>query len=454
MDGTIDIKGLQELIELKSKGAIAKGKTKWIVPVEGSDTRVEMVNKVDVTAFNDSKFTRQMAAKPLYATTTTCRIFEILKDAGIPVAYREQASPVSFIADKCDMIALEVIARRYAVGSYLNRHPEMKQDPPHRFHRLEIEFFLKTTKQRFTDREGNVQVLELEGEDDPLIQDPHNENLWWCMNPKYPAWTDSVRLASVQPGLVIDDERDDGGRIKKILEIEEITRQIFLILEKVWAMLGCRFIDFKIEFGITADINKRLVVADVIDNDSWRLRTADWQELSKQAFRDGESMEEVEKKYGIVTGMIDKFKVPEQVLVLWRGSINDAWDIDGKNLNGIPGLHVEKVTLSGHKQPAKCLQKLNELQRQYPSGVIIAQVGMSNGLGPILAARSTWPVIGVPATAEKSPNDVWSSLSLPSRVPMLTCLPKNADQAALNILAQQNPVLYMMNQFALEELDI
>jgi len=99
--------------------------------------------------------------------------------------------------------------------------------------------------------------------------------------------------------------------------------------------------------------------------------------------------------------------------------------------------------------------KLEELQRDYPDGgVIIAVVGMSNGLGPVLSSHTSWPVIGVPVTAEKCPNDAWSSLNLPSQNPMATVLSdKNAVLLALNILAQKNPAAYMARQFAIEQLD-
>jgi phosphoribosylaminoimidazole-succinocarboxamide synthase len=54
---------------------------------------------------------------------------------------------------------------------------------------------------------------------------------------------------------------------------------------------------------------KKLVVSDVIDNDSWRI----WpngdpkQQLDKQSFRDGEDLSEVQKKYRIVTEYVEQF---------------------------------------------------------------------------------------------------------------------------------------------------
>ena len=48
-----------------------------------------------------------------------------------------------------------------------------------------------------------------------------------------------------------------------------MTVVVFEILEKAWASLDCSLIDMKIEYGITG--SGELVLADVIDSDSWRL---------------------------------------------------------------------------------------------------------------------------------------------------------------------------------------
>lgn len=432
---------------------LGEGKTKCILEVPDDPMAVDLEAKKDITAFDNPDYTKQIDKKPEYATITTCRVFELLRDAGIPVAYREQITPISFRADKCEMIMLEVVARRYAVGSFLERHPELKQNPPFRFSGLKIEFFFKTTDGGYTDRWGVRQELGLDAkkkEEDPLIVNPHSE-VWQFVQSKKPAWEVGGGLGEVQAKGVIDDITDTDSKIVLIRDMELITRRVFLVLEKVWAMMGYRFIDFKIEFGINAD--GQLVVADVIDNDSWRLRDKFWEELSKQAFRDGEPLSEVERKYMIVADLLQQFRIPEQVMVVWRGSVKDQWIMPSDFLDDIPGIELVQVTLSGHKQTRKCLEMLDHLQTLYHSGVILAYVGMSNGLGPPLAAHTTWPVIGIPATADEFPDDVWSSLRLPSKTPMLVCLNRNAVDAALNILAQRNPFIYARQQLALEALD-
>jgi phosphoribosylaminoimidazole carboxylase / phosphoribosylaminoimidazole-succinocarboxamide synthase len=79
---------------------------------------------------------------------------------------------------------------------------------------------------------------------------------------------------------------------------------------------------------------------------------------------------------------------------------------------------------------------------------------MSNGLGPILAAHTAWPVVSIPNGYKEFPLDIWSSLRTPSDVPMATiCSDNNAIDYALNILAQKNPLLYMLRQLRIEELD-
>jgi len=409
-------------------------------------------NKDEITKNDDKSLTKTMASKAEYATATTSMVFELLKAAGIPVAFEKQLSATEFLAPKCEMIALEVIARRYAVGSYLKRYPNLNvsdDQPPHRFHSLVFELFFKTSDGSFSGNSGfsvqtpNDVLLDVDKPvDDPFIANPY-DSFWKLKHPKIPAWDKSSDLK-----LQVDSSKVLPPGVT-VPNIEAITREVFLVLESAWSQLGLRLIDFKIEFGI--DSNGDLLVADVIDNDSWRLRTANWKELSKQLFRDNYDMSEISEKYALVARLVEKFSIPKQAIVVWRGSVAD----DLPEMVVPLGVDVVNVIKSGHKSPNSCLLNLEEILAEYPQGgVIIVAVGLSNGLGPILAARTSWPVIAVPLTCKTSPHDVWSSLALPSKVPMLTiCKAENAYLAALDILAQKNPIAYAFRQKAIEDLD-
>jgi phosphoribosylaminoimidazole carboxylase/phosphoribosylaminoimidazole-succinocarboxamide synthase len=405
-----------------------------------------------ITKFDDPSQTKQMEGKAAYATRTTCNVFSILKAAGIPVAFREQLSDTEFLAELCQMIPLEVIARRYAVGSYLNRFPHLKTEEgkrPNRFHRLVFELFLKTTGRAIKDFEG--KVIGETSVEDPLIESDETGSWWKLRHPKFPYWDqNSDLITSLDPGEFFPE----GKSAELIAEIEQITRKTFLVLEGAWAQLGFRLIDFKIEFGINQE--GKLVVADVIDNDSWRLRTSSWEEVSKQCFRDNAGMDEIGSKYAMVAKLTDNFRLPQQCIVTWRGSKDDL-KLEVKDFFNLgSSIFVHDVILSGHKSPNLCLKSLeNVLSTSPEGGVIIAMVGMSNGLGPMLAARTSWPVITIPLTVEENALDVWSSLSVPSQVPLLTVMSKkNAVLATLNVLAQKNPYAYMLRQYEIEKFDV
>ncbi len=456
-------------MDWKQGKLLSEGKTKRIFEVQGHPELVWVQNKDEVTANDDEAFTKRFDSKAVCATQTTVKIFQLLNDCGLPTAFVEQVSDTEFIAQKCAMIPLEVIARRLAVGSFVKRRPELKApagQKPHRFHAVCREFFLKTTKGKL-EKGGMSKDLGLpeipakEGTkplDDPWIKNVYVDP-WKLMMPKQPAWEQGADLGiSVHPHEVVLPADSDitiqvdgleSSNLNVIKSMDNLNHKAFLVIEKAWALLGYVLVDWKIEFGWTD--NGLLVISDVIDNDSWRLRDRDFQELSKQLHRDGLPLSEVEAKYGLVTDMVQQIGLPKQALVVWKGSDSDKTP----ELPFVPGIERQEIVLSGHKKTQACLAPLEELQRDYPDGgVIIAVVGMSNGLGPMLAAHTSWPVVSCPATAKDYPEDVWSSLRLPSQNPMATILSdKNAVSYALNILAQKNPAAYMIRQLEIESLD-
>jgi phosphoribosylaminoimidazole carboxylase / phosphoribosylaminoimidazole-succinocarboxamide synthase len=427
---------------------ITEGKTKKIWENKKDSKTVIVEYKDDITAFNDPKFTKKFKSKGKNSNLTTCRVFELLEKAGIPTHFVEQISETEFAAKPCQMILIEAVPRRYAFGSYLKRNPHLivpEGKPPIYFRRLVNEYFLKTTKGGvIINGETLVEGLTSE-QDDPVILNPQEEN--WKINFAWrPVWdkeADLNRAISREKVLL-----GDSGRLEKI---DEIMRKTFLVLEGAFSQRDFRMLDLKIEFGITNE--GKLVVADVIDNDSWRVRDPKWEELSKQAFRDGEDLETIEPKYQIVADLTQDFPhIPNQALVLWTGSEKDEMP----EAPDVPGIKVVKKIISGHKKTSLCLSELESLEREFPGGgVIIAKVGLSNGLGPILTTHTHWPVISIPATAKNFPGDAWSSLRMPTDIPMAVVeRDSNAVDLALNILSKKNPIAYMERRFRMEEFEM
>ncbi len=282
---------------------ITEGKTKRIFGASEPDM-VIVEYKNDITAFDNPEFTKQFGKKAEYSNTTNARVFEMLNAADIPTSFVRQHSATEFVSLKCTMVPLEVVARRYAVGSYLNRHPEFKQEGavPHRFEEPVIEYFLKTTKGSLKSAAGEMLVEGLDplkGEEDPFIPNPEDAT-WELALSKKP---------STDPAASLGRTIDSSKVLPSPDAIEQMTamiRNTFLTLEVFFAEHDFKFVDFKIEFGVTRD--GRLVIADVIDNDSWRLRDKEWKDVSKQSFRDGEDMATIEDKYERVAMLLEKSK--------------------------------------------------------------------------------------------------------------------------------------------------
>jgi phosphoribosylaminoimidazole carboxylase/phosphoribosylaminoimidazole-succinocarboxamide synthase len=298
-----------EMEEYKKGELLTEGKTKKIFEVDGNPELCIIQYKDTITKFDDPDQTKEFATKARYSNTTTCRVFELLKKYDIPVAYINQLSKNEFLAPICSMIPFEVVTRRYAYGSYLNRNPGFSKptgEKPGRFFDIVVELFLKTTKGKLVNSKGKIIVEGLDpknGEEDPFIKDP-SDSVWALYHPKKPVHQQESEL---REGILASDVIEAPYPSAIVSEMTHYAKKVFLILEKAWKNFGFNLIDMKIEFGFSPE--EKLLVADVIDNDSWRLRDQNWEELSKESFRQGEELSKVEEKYKIVASLVEGFDV-------------------------------------------------------------------------------------------------------------------------------------------------
>ena len=132
-----------------------------------------------------------------------------------------------------------------------------------------------------------------------------------------------------------------------------------------------------------------------------------------------------------------------------RGFVQVRWGANDPSLHAVP---IVLVTRSAHKMAVFSVMNIQRLVHEVPDCVVIAYVGRSNGLGPALAGAVSASVITVPASLQSLPDDVWSSLRMPSDIPLMTVLdPKNAMLEAFRILAARNPALYADIRMVQEE---
>ena len=282
-------------------GLVAEGKTKKIHQVAGSADLVTLVAKDDITAGDGAKHD-VIPDKGKLANQTTCNVFRLLKACGLPVAFEEQDSAISFVAPKCAMLPYEVVVRREAHGSYLKRNPHFSKGQL--FPQLIVEFFLKTKDKNW---KGKPLVC-----DDPLLIYTEGASQIRLFNPAKP-------IQGQEPFLVLAASdvfgRDEEWKI--FPEMRRIARQAFLVLEKAWQLEGRALVDFKVEFGF--DTKGNLLLADVIDNDSWRVIESG-SYIDKQVYRDGGALDDVAAKYRLVAEITSRFRLPRQQIILWRGS--------------------------------------------------------------------------------------------------------------------------------------
>ncbi|XP_074722360.1 bifunctional phosphoribosylaminoimidazole carboxylase/phosphoribosylaminoimidazole succinocarboxamide synthetase isoform X1 [Strix uralensis] len=394
--------------DLKLGKKVNEGKTKEVYELPDIPGCVLMQSKDQITAGNAARKDRMEGKAAISNTTTSC-VFQLLQEAGIKTAFVRKQSDTAFIAAHCEMIPIEWVCRRIATGSFLKRNPGVKEG--YKFYPPKIEMFYK--------------------------DDANND----------PQWSEEqlIEAKFCFAGLTIGQTEVD--------IMARSTQAIFEILEKSWQPQNCTLVDLKIEFGVNI-LTKEIVLADVIDNDSWRL----WpsgdrsQQKDKQSYRDlkevtPEALQMVKRNFEWVAERVElllKTKSQGRVVVL-MGSPSDLSHCEKiKKACATFGIPCELRVTSAHKGPDETLRIKSEYEGDGIPTVFVAVAGRSNGLGPVMSGNTAYPVVNCPPlSADWGTQDVWSSLRLPSGLGCPTTLsPEGAAQFAAQIFGLNNHLVW------------
>ena len=250
-------------MDLGSK--LAEGKTK-IIYAHTSDPHLAVMVQKDSISAGDGARRNIIAGKGALSGRTAANVFALLNRSGLATHYLDSPEPGVMVVRRCQMIPLEVVMRRLATGSYLKRHPGTAEGA--RFDPAQVEFFLKDDARH-----------------DPQIS------------------ADEIAAQGIATAAEVERMIAEG-------------RRVFITLEQAWAAQDVTLVDLKIEFG--RDPAGVLVVADMIDNDSWRLWPGGEKShmLDKQVYRNmqevtDEGLAQVRHLYETVAGMTDAWRTQE-----------------------------------------------------------------------------------------------------------------------------------------------
>ncbi|MES2668339.1 MAG: phosphoribosylaminoimidazolesuccinocarboxamide synthase [Patescibacteria group bacterium] len=267
-----------------------EGKTKSVVPVPMNPAVAVMTAK-DIVSWKN-KHQEVMEGKAAWSTTTAANMFRILDHHQIPNAFIEQMSPTEMLVDTCIMAPFEVVIR-FGIGpesSMLKRNPAMPLGP---LPMPVVEFFLKTKGTTFK----GIEVPD----DDPFIS--YRDDAGIRVHKADKPSRGKGKLIPVE--MLLDSNVVGSLSLSMLFEVmEQSLLDAGILLKETWDAEGWDLGDFKAEFGWT--LEGRLIIADVIDNDSWRIKDPDGIERSKQVIRDGKSVKDAASDFAMVAEASDR----------------------------------------------------------------------------------------------------------------------------------------------------
>jgi len=334
---------------------IARGKTKVLYENPGQPHQL-VVAQTDSISAGDGARRNEIAGKGRLAAQTTARVFRLLNLCGLPTHYLnggEDDDETEMVVRRCNMIPLEVVTRGVAAGSFVKRNPSLQRGAllvPR-----VIEFFFKD-----------------DAAHDPLIT----------------------------PDQIV--ARTIAGP-QEIGVMTELARLTFDILSHAWRKRDVLLVDLKIEFGRLAggENQGQLVIADVIDNDSWRIWPQAREELmlDKQIYRnletvDDAALENVKRAYERVADFVGTFPVmrPGMAAVIADSPSQVERANEVVKILGQLGLPTVRHVASPSSTPAYVLQLTQQLEASFARLILIA-VGENDLLRPTLEETSSAPVL-------------------------------------------------------------
>ncbi len=331
---------------------VARGKTKILYEKPGQPD-VLIVQATDNITAGDGARRDEIVGKGRIAAKTTARVFRLLNLTGLPTHYLsggEDDDDNEMLVRRCTMIPLEVVVRGVAAGSLVRRKPGIARGSV-LVPRM-VEFFLKD-----------------DANHDPLIE------------------PDEI----VHRGIANPQE---------IGLMSEVARITFEILAHAWRRRETLLVDLKIEFGrlIGGEGRGSLVIADVIDNDSWRIWPQGREELmlDKQAYRNLETvtpadLDRVRDNYETVAEQVGTFPSlrPGMAALIADGQESlGLLDPIAASLQ-VFGLQTLRKVVSTHLVPGYVLQSLQQLDATFARMVYVAS---GPQLAAMLAAATPTPV--------------------------------------------------------------
>lgn len=343
---------------------IAQGKTKVLYEQPGQPD-VLVVAQTDAISAGDGAKQDVISGKGRLAAQTTARVFRLLNLCGLPSHYLsggEDDDDNEMLVRRCNMIPLEVVVRGVAAGSLVRRNPGLQKGAllvPRM-----VEFFLKD-----------------DANHDPLI-DPES---------------------IVARGIASPAE---------IGAMSEMARITFDILSHAWRKKDTLLVDLKIEFGrLTGGENQgMLVIADVIDNDSWRIWPQAREDLmlDKQLYRNldkasADDLERVKDAYESVADQVGSFPQmrPGMVAVICDGP--EYVDSSNRLVQSLQmfGLPTVRHVASSIKTPGYVLQLVQQLDATFARLLFVSVGEPNSALRDMLDNATTNPVFHYSGTAEQ-----------------------------------------------------